>query len=141
MADPLPRPHSRLDDDPRDDEKLAYAAGRRDAEVDVTLRSHEKRLNAINGSIERHAQATFSLGQKVDAQGERIEAIDGKLDQVVATLATNAAVEQDRVKQVRDANEKQISSRTFWVGVAAICATLIVGFATVYTMLHTAGVH
>lgn len=109
--------------------ELAYAKGRKDAQVDARLDGHEKRLNAINGSIDRHAHEAAQLRKT-------IEQVDGKVDGIVATLDKNAAVEEERVAQIKDANEKQISTRTFWLGVATICVMLLVGYATVAATLH-----
>lgn len=133
MTEPLPRP------DPRDPEKLAYAAGRRDADVDshlrdhaAQIRSHEERLNRINGSIDRNAQETVALRAVV-------EALDGKVDAVVTALEKKAAVEQERNRLFGEANEKQISNRTFVLGVVTICVVLVIGMATVYATLQAGG--
>lgn len=101
--------------------KLAYETGRREAQVDARLGSHEARLNAVNGSIERNARNTEALRESVDALGD-------KVDGIKAALETRAALEADRVKQVKEANEKQISVKQFWLGVATICAMLLVAF-------------
>lgn len=46
-------------------QQIAYTQGRRDADVDSHLRSHEKRLNAINGSVSRTATALEQLTDEV----------------------------------------------------------------------------
>lgn len=99
-------------------ELLAFQRGVRQAEVDARLASHEARLNAINGSIERHARNAGALRDSV-------EAVDEKVDQVINTLNAQRAVEESRVKQLKDANEQQISNRNFWLGVAVIVVTLL----------------
>jgi uncharacterized coiled-coil protein SlyX len=101
--------------------ELAYAKGKRDAEVDSRLASHEARLAAINGSIERHARNVDALRASLDGLGD-------KFDGLAASLDTRAAIEKDRVEQIRTANEKQISNRTFWLGVLAITATILAAF-------------
>jgi CHASE3 domain sensor protein len=108
---------------------LAYAQGRREADVDSHLRSHETRLNAINGSIERHAQNAQALKDSIVELG-------GKVDAIAATLVAQREVEEDRVQQIKDANEKQISNKQFWVGVATICAMIVIGVATLFVKAH-----
>jgi phage-related minor tail protein len=101
--------------------KVAYTQGRRDADVDSHLRDHENRFKAINGSIEKHAQNAQALKDSISELSEKVDGIAG-------TLVTRDAVEADRNRQLKEANEKQISRRTFWLGVTAICATVLVGF-------------
>jgi chromosome segregation ATPase len=101
--------------------QLAYQQGRRDSDVDARILSHERRLNAINGSIERHANEAAALKNSI------VQLAD-KIDEVMAELKTKKAVEADRVKQIKAANEKQISNKMFWLGVATICAMIFVGF-------------
>jgi phage shock protein A len=108
---------------------LAYAFGRREADVDAHLRSHENRLDAINGSIEKHAKNAGELRDSIEDVKDMVEGI-------AAALATAKAVEADRVDQVKQANEKQISNRTYWLGVATICAMIIVGL---YAKSHGVG--
>jgi hypothetical protein len=98
--------------------ELAYALGRREADVDAHLRSHENRLNAINGSIEKHAKNAAALSASIDELGD-------KIDRVAASLVTRDAVEAERTDQLKRANEKQISNKMFWLGVAAIIATIL----------------
>lgn len=100
----------------RDD--LSYQQGKRDAKVDGRLGSVEQRVAAINGSIDR--------------TGNRLEKVEHKLDRILARLDSDDAVDADRTRELErantateKANEKQISTRMFWVGVAAVCATLI----------------
>ena len=98
--------------------EIAYAQGRRDSDVDSRLRSHENRLNAINGSIERHANEAAKLRESIGGLGDKIDAVN-------QSLATRAALEAERVKQIEKANDKQISTKAFWLGVAAIVAAII----------------
>jgi hypothetical protein len=100
---------------------IAYQQGRRDSDVDARLLSHERRLNAINGSIEKHARNAAALRDSMERLGD-------KIDQIAASIDTAKAVETDRVDQIRRANEKQISNKMFWLGVATICAMIFVGF-------------
>jgi predicted nuclease with TOPRIM domain len=98
--------------------ELAYQQGRRDSDVDARLRSHENRLNAINGSIERHAHQAAKLRESIEDLGDKIDAVN-------QSLATKAALEAERVKQIAQANDKQISTKAFWLGVAAIMAAIL----------------
>jgi predicted nuclease with TOPRIM domain len=98
--------------------ELAYQQGRRDSDVDARLRSHENRLNAINGSIDRHANEAKALRNSIDDLGDKIDAVN-------QSLATKAALEAERVKQIAQANDKQISTKAFWLGVAAIMAAIL----------------
>lgn len=102
-------------------ENLAAEAGYRRAVVDSQLSAHQRRLDAINGSIEKHARNAEALKNSITALSE-------KLDGVIATLATQAAIEKDRVAQITKANEKQISTRMFVIGVVAIIATILAAF-------------
>lgn len=91
---------------------LAIEEGRRRERVDGQLNSHELRLNAINGSIERGATATANLKTSVDELRDEIHtknAVDTALHAAIAT-----------------ANEKQISTRAFTLGVLAILIPMIV---------------
>lgn len=108
---------------------LAYTQGRRDADVDAHLRSHEKRLNAINGSIEKHARNAEALKNSITELGEKVDA-------VAATLVTQKAIEADRVQQIKDANEQQISTKQFWLGVATICVMITLGVMTLIVRAH-----
>jgi gamma-glutamyl:cysteine ligase YbdK (ATP-grasp superfamily) len=100
--------------------KVAYTQGRRDADVDSHLRDHENRFRAINGSIEKHAENAQALKDSISELSE-------KVDGVAATLATREALDAARTQQLKDANEKQISNRTFWLGVVTICVMVLVG--------------
>jgi uncharacterized protein (DUF885 family) len=104
--------------------KVAYTQGRRDADVDSHLRSHENRLNAVNGSIVENARIVAQLQDSIQTTGDSLEK---KIDAIAATLVTRDAVEADRNRQLKEANEKQISRRTFWLGVVAICVTALIG--------------
>lgn len=98
----------------------AFEEGRYRERIDGRLNSHEKRLNAINGSIDRAATQTTEMRESIDKVHQAI-------GELVAAQATRDAVELARAKQLKDANEKQISGRQFWIGVAMIVVTLIVG--------------
>lgn len=109
--------------------QLAYAQGRREADVDAHLRSHEKRLNAINGSIEKQAVNAAALEATMD---KRCDSIEEKLDELISANAARNAVEADRVVQITRANDKQISRRAFWLGIAGLVLT---GLAIVISIL------
>jgi uncharacterized protein (DUF2132 family) len=102
--------------------EIAYQQGRRDSDVDSRLRSHENRLNAINGSIERSA---VNAARLEETAGNRFDALEVKLDGLISTNAARDAVEAERVKQIEKANDKQISTKAFWLGVAAIVTAII----------------
>lgn len=108
-------------------EELAYQQGLRDANVDShlrlhdqSIRSHEQRLNAINGSIERHARNAEKLTHTV-------EALDEKLDVLIANQTTRDAVEADREEHAGDAEKKRLDRRTFLLGIWTIAVMLFVG--------------
>lgn len=102
-------------------ENLAFEAGRRKAIVDGRLDSAEAKLDALNKSIEKHARNAEALRAAIDQ-------LDDKVSAVMTQLATQAAVEADRVAQFKKANEKQISTRMFVIGVVAIMATIVAAF-------------
>ena len=106
-----------------DEEKAAYLQGRRDSDVDGRLHDHEKRLLAINGSVEKHARNVDALRVSMEEIAEKMTA---KIDLLATRLDSRDAVEADRVAQVKKANEKQISNKQFWLGVATICVMILV---------------
>lgn len=63
-------------------EEIAYKQGRRDADVDARLLSHERDLLRHDKAIE-----------KLD---ERLDGIDGKLDEVINAVTADKAVDNDR---------------------------------------------
>lgn len=77
-------------------EELAYMQGRRDADVDTKLLAHERRLNAVNGSIEKHAQNAAKLEKTIERTREALEA---KIDSLIAAQSARAAVEDDRERR------------------------------------------
>lgn len=109
--------------------ELAYAQGKREAIVDGRLDSAEARLTAINGSIEKHALNAMHLREAIDQQND-------KIDQIVAKLDQRAAVEADRVEQLRQANDRQISTRAFAIGVATIVVMILGLIVTLLVEVH-----
>ena len=105
----------------RDLEQEAFERGRRGAFVDAAIDSHEKRLNAINGSIDRHARETLKLRGSVEDLRDQFKEFTG-------AVAARAAVEADRAKQLERANDQQISNRTFWLGVITIVVMIVAAF-------------
>lgn len=91
--------------------RLAEERGRRQQEVDGRLDDHERRLNAINGSIERSARAQEVLGERVD--------------EVLSKMKTAEEVSSALAKSAQDAVTKQLSRREFWLGVLAIAGALL----------------
>ncbi len=98
--------------------QLAEARGRRQQVVDGRLDDHDRRLDAINGSIERSARAQEHLGEKVAG-------VENGLKEVLAKMKTAEAVSSALAKSAQDAVSKQLSRREFWLGVAAITAALL----------------
>jgi hypothetical protein len=91
--------------------QLARDDGRRQERVNSRLDSLEDWRKIINGSIARGADATEKLGDKIDALAERQRIRD--------------AVDADRLKELKKANEGQISGRQFRLGVAAIVLPIL----------------
>jgi hypothetical protein len=121
-------------------DQVAYAQGRRDADVDSRLLDHERRLVAINGSIKRHAETTASLQSSVDRIRESLE---GKIDKMLAAQDTRTAVEADRIKEeekrtaeLKRANDRQISQHAWIIGVGTIVLMLLGLIATVLIGTH-----
>lgn len=100
-------------------EREAFERGRREAFTTAEIDSHERRLNLINGSIEKHAREAVRLRNSISGLSDKVDAL-------AASLATKAAVEADRDRQLKRANDQQISNRTFWLGVATIMVTLLI---------------
>lgn len=80
--------------------------------ADESAKAAHKRLDGINGSIDR-------LNTKVDATADRlgakVDVIDSKLDSVLITLATQAGAEGMK--------SGFLESRRFWIGIAVVLAT------------------
>lgn len=91
--------------------------------------SAHKRLDGINGSIDRQNRALEKLDEKVD---DRFETMEGKLNSILITLAT-----QDGAEGMRSG---LLDSRRFWIGIAAVLATSSVA-ALLFTLLtrHPSG--
>lgn len=105
-----------------DSETRAFEEGRRRERIDGMLTSHEHRLNAINGSIDRSAKSMDDLRREVRTAVETMRTALGKVEQAQQLREAH----EDGIQQaVSAANEKQISSRQFWLGVVAIAATLM----------------
>jgi hypothetical protein len=96
------------------DIQQAEARGRRQQVVDGRLDEHDRRLNAINGSIERSAKAQEGI------RGE-LGGVKTALAEVVAKLETSEAVSNALAKAA-------VSRREFWLGVAAVVAVLVAAF-------------
>lgn len=90
-------------------EDRAFQRGQAAAKMKGQLESHEKRLNAINGSIERSASAQ-------ERTSERLESLRAAFEQ-------NIAIAQARAEDAKQAAERQVSTRTFLLGlVGAVVA-------------------
>jgi sugar-specific transcriptional regulator TrmB len=101
--------------------QLAEARGRRQQEVDGRLDEHDRRLKAINGSIERSARAQEELGSKVAG-------VERRVDEVLAKMETAERVSTALARAAQDAVTKQLSRREFWLGVAAVVAVFGAAF-------------
>ena len=97
---------------------IAFEEGRHRERIEGRLNSHEARLNAINGSIDRGTKATNGL--RLDVQK-----LHEEFSKLVEAQRVRDAVEADRTRQLRKANEKQISTRAFVIGVATVIVMLI----------------
>jgi phage shock protein A len=117
-------------------DNLAYEAGKREAQVDGTLEAHERRLNAINGSIDKTGRSVTDLATSVDS-------LSDKLDQVTNGLNMRDAVQRalsDKVEEansnMKEATERQISSIGFYLATAGVIATIAGLIFTVLIGLH-----
>lgn len=81
----------------------AFEAGQRKQLVDTQLNSHEARLNALNGSLERTAEQLSALKDVVRKMLDAIEARD---------------------EFEKEAVDHQISNRMFWSGIAMMIIVL-----------------
>lgn len=119
---------------------LAFAEGQRTAQVDAILAGHEKRLNAINGSIDRGTKATNDLCQEVQelrAQFATFLNDQRTRDEVEKFRAVERKLaDEKRTEAVRRANEKQISSREYRLGVAVVVLMILGLIATVLIGTH-----
>lgn len=114
-------------------EELAYQQGRRDADVDTRLLSHEKRLNAINGSIERHAQNAAKLAASLERTRESLES---KIDSLIASQATHAALDAQLAQQQQQDGVSLVNARMFVIGVVTVVVMLAGVLVTLFTSIH-----
>lgn len=98
----------------------AYAEGRLAERIEGRLNSHEDRLNALNGSLEKAASESRQLRASV-------EVLNTKIDALAADQERKQAVDAALKEEVMDANAQQVSNRMFVLGVLAIIATILVG--------------
>jgi len=109
--------------------ELAYQQGRRDADVDARLLSHDRAIMRINGSIEKHAVNAGQLSEEIKKLGR-------KIDELAADRAADEAVAADREEQSRRVANRQVSVRTFAVGVVTIVVMLMGVIATLLAAVH-----
>jgi hypothetical protein len=115
-------------------EELSYQQGRRDADVDMRLLSHERRLNRINGSIEKHAESVDELRHTMDG---RCDSIEEKIDEVIAAQHARDAVEADREQQGERAAQRIFSRRTLLIGFWTVAVMLLAVIVSVLALVLT----
>lgn len=90
-------------------EQRAYVRGQETTLVKSRLDEHDRRLAAINGSIDKAARKSGELADRVDKLSSLIE--------------RNAAIVSARAEDAKQAAEAQVSTRTFVLGlVGAVTA-------------------
>jgi hypothetical protein len=93
---------------------LAEQRGREAAQLEGRLDEHDKHFAVVNGSIERTAKG--------------LERLEGVVADLAGAFKENAAVTAARAADAKEAAERQVSTRTFVLGllgaVAAIGALL-----------------
>lgn len=114
----------------------AIQEGERRATVAATLKAHEGRLDAINGSIRRSADQTERLNRKIDDLSEQIAAIAHEQS---TKQAVSIALRKEELKkaaatkeELERANNQQISRRDLVVAVL----TLMLMLAGIFVALH-----
>lgn len=112
----------------------AFAEGYKAAETHATLANHERRLNAINGSIERHAKQAAALARSVDELRDEFaagRALDEKRHAVSEALAD----------YVQSTKSKQVSARGFRLGlIVAVVVGVLGSVSTIIAALIAAHV-
>lgn len=98
--------------------KLAVDAALRAAEIDRRLDAHDARFALINGSMERTATNLAQLHQTVDKVTTALEAL-------AESQRTRDAVSDALRQAVEKANEHQITTRQFAIGVAGLIVALL----------------
>jgi len=100
-------------------EELSYQQGRRDADVDSRLLGHERRLNAINGSIERQAMNAERLSREIEKLGRKI---DGLAAAQESRDAARDAVDDDR----DESRARKLTVLQTWaISIAAVAAVVV----------------
>lgn len=91
-------------------EQRAFERGRESAQLKAQVQSHERRLDAINGSIDRGAKAQ--------------EHTASKLRDLTATVERTAAIALARGEDAKLAAEKQVTKREFVLGLISAVAII-----------------
>lgn len=104
---------------------LAEKRGQEQARLEGAIQSHEQRLSAINGSIERSASAQRGMVSELAALSARFDKKAGE-DQVRAEAATEAAA-------------KQVDKRTFVLGLVGAVGVLSAILGTIVVLLQGSG--
>lgn len=109
--------------------RLAEDRGREQAVLNGHIESHERRLNAINGSIERGAKATEALTREVAA-------LKGQFAQKTEIDKVRAA---DQQKFAEDSAARQVDKRTFIFGLCGSVGVLATILGVIEAVLQGGG--
>jgi chromosome segregation ATPase len=107
----------------------AYDRGRVEARTASHLAEHDRHLERLERAYQEALTALEGLRQALANLQSEIQSIR---EEAVARENVDKALHA----QVKEANEKQISNRTFWLGVAAIVVSILVAF---YAKSHGMG--
>jgi AmiR/NasT family two-component response regulator len=94
----------------RTSEERAYDAGKVAADIQARLDEHGRHLTTINGSI--------------DHTGRELAKLHKDLDDLKADLNTREQVSRALAKVVKDAAARQVTTRTFVLGVVMVVIAL-----------------
>lgn len=115
-------------------EELAYQQGRRDADVDARLLSHDRHLNRLDGWVERQTNKAEELGRSID---DTRESLEDKIDQVIAAQHARDAVEADREHQTQRSTQSLFNRRTLLIGFWTVVAMLLAVVVSVIALALT----
>jgi hypothetical protein len=99
-------------------EERAFRRGEQSARLKGDVASHERRLNAMNGSIDRLTTAVGDLGKEFHE-----------------SLAVAAARADEAKKAAEKAEAKGLSTRTFVVSLVVACAAVCGVIVTVLALI------
>ena len=110
-------------------EEDAYARGKTEGRIEARLDGHDKQLLAINGSVERSAEALAELTRQVQRLGDQAIARE-------ATVITTAKALKDAQDAQRDKTEQSWLTPIRLVSILVALATVAGTIVGLFALFH-----